>query len=74
MASSPSAGLPTEPRCASHSCPVMMVPPMASVPAYSSQMTSGPSRSIHACFNHTGQGAAICHRTRMVDRSNRPGC
>jgi hypothetical protein len=49
----------------------MSVAACASVPAYSSQITSGPSQSIQVCFSHGGQGAPKCHTTRNDDMSYR---
>uniref|UniRef100_A0A6J7PVE7 Unannotated protein n=1 Tax=freshwater metagenome TaxID=449393 RepID=A0A6J7PVE7_9ZZZZ len=47
----------------------MMVIACASVPAYSSQILSPPSHSIHACFSHGGHGAAMCHTVSSDERS-----
>ena len=66
---SPESGRPTEPRCASQSAPLMMVDACASVPAYSSQITSGPSQSIHVSLSHGGHGAPRCHTTFNDDTS-----
>ena len=47
----------------------MIVAAWASVPAYSSQIFSAPSQSIHASLSHGGQGSARCHTNRSDDRS-----
>ena len=65
----PGTVIPTEPRCASHTCPVITVAVCASVPAYNSKMRSGPSQSIHSCFNHSGHGSARCHTTCRLEIS-----
>ena len=66
---SPESGRPTEPRCVSQSAPPMSVAACASVPAYSSQIASGPIQSIHVSFNHGGHGAPRCHTTFSDDTS-----
>ena len=66
---SPRAARPTEPRWASHSRPVITVLAGESEAPYSSKIRSGPSQSIHASFNHSGQDDAMWNTVRSADRS-----
>ena len=63
------SGRPTDPRCSSQSAPLMSVDACASVPAYSSQIASGPSQLIHVPFTYDEKAAPKCHTTFNDDTS-----
>src|SRR6185312_12787088 len=65
--SPPSAIVPTDPLCASHSLPSRIVAATPSVPPYNSQTTSGPSHAIHSSFSQGGHGAARCQSVLSDD-------